>query len=169
MAAKPIERFVKQQIQDQGGWERILERIASGETYTQVAGSLKRPDGAAISFAFFRRLLHQDPQRQDAIVEAKRIRAEAWADEALEKSDAKMLTNVDAARARVQVDTRLRLAGLADRENYGERKADVSLNITVTSLHLDALRQRTVVPSEIAQDLAVQTTKEELPRVRGAA
>ena len=33
MAAKPIERYVKKQIADQGGWPRILERIASGETF----------------------------------------------------------------------------------------------------------------------------------------
>jgi hypothetical protein len=26
MAAKPIERFVKKQIQEQGGWYRIKER-----------------------------------------------------------------------------------------------------------------------------------------------
>jgi len=28
MAAKPIERFVKRQIAEQGGWDRILERSA---------------------------------------------------------------------------------------------------------------------------------------------
>src|SRR2546427_411059 len=42
MAAKPVERFVKKQIADQGGWPRILERIASGETLTAIASTLRR-------------------------------------------------------------------------------------------------------------------------------
>src|SRR5436309_8889522 len=87
MAAKPVERFVKRQIAEQGGWPRILERIASGETYTQLANSLLRPDGLPISFAFFRRLLHQDPTREPLIVEAKRVRAEAWVDAAMKRTE----------------------------------------------------------------------------------
>jgi len=145
MAAKPIERYVKRQIAEQGGWDRILERIASGETYTKIAESLKRPfvDPATgkdhISFAFFRRLLHQDPTREPAIREAKRIRAEAWADDALLKSDATMATQTDVGKARVQIDARLRLAGFADREQFGERKQDVSVQINMADVHLDAL------------------------------
>ena len=144
MAAKPIERFVKKQIADQGGWPRILERIASGETYTKVAESLKRPDGQGISFAFFRRLLHQDPTRAPLIVEAKRIRAEAWADDALLKSDAPMTSQMDVGKARVQIDARLRLAGFADREQFGERKQDVNVTLNMADIHLDSLRHRMV-------------------------
>ena len=150
MAAKPIERFVKRQIQEQGGWPRILERIASGETYSQIARSLKRPDGEGISFAFFRRLLHQDPAREALIREAKRIRAEAWADDALAKSDAPMATQVDVGKARVQIDARLRLAGFADREQYGERK-QVEVAGGVAVWHVDALRHRIV---EVSRPLA---------------
>src|SRR6266550_5511687 len=144
MAAKPIERFVKRQIQEQGGWPRILERLASGETYSQIARSLKRPDGEGISFAFFRRLLHQDPARELLIREAKRIRAEAWADDALAKSDAPMASQVDVGKARVQIDARLRLAGFADREQYGERK-QVEVTGGVAVLQLDALRHRKII------------------------
>src|SRR5439155_24439118 len=63
MAAKPIERFVKRQIQDQGGWPRILERIASGETVADVARSLRKPDGTPPSRNFVSLLLHADPVR----------------------------------------------------------------------------------------------------------
>jgi hypothetical protein len=158
MAAKPIERFVKKQIADQGGWDRILERIASGETYTKIAESLKRPDGHGISFAFFRRLLHQDPERAPRIAEAKRIRAEAWADDALLKSDATMTSQVDVGKARVQIDARLRLAGFADREQFGERKPDVNLTINQPVLHLDALRHRIIESPQPAEVLLLPST-----------
>jgi hypothetical protein len=148
MAAKPIERFVKKQIAEQGGWPKILDRIASGETYTKIAESLKRPDGQGISFAFFRRLLHQDPARNPLIADAKRIRAEAWADDALLKSDASMATQTDVGKARVQIDARLRLAGFADREQFGERKQDVNVTLNVADIHLDSLRHRMVENSK---------------------
>src|SRR5436309_2868554 len=63
VAAKPIERYVKKQIQDQGGWPRILERIASGETVADVSRTLLRPDGKHIDRSFLSRLLHDDPER----------------------------------------------------------------------------------------------------------
>src|SRR2546422_7276750 len=144
MAAKPVERFVKKQIADQGGWPRILERIASGETLTAIASTLRRPDGDAISYGFFRRLLYQDPRRVPELHEAKRVRAEAWADQALAKSDAPMSSQVEVGQARVQIDARLRLAGLADPEPYGESKTGIPDTVNSATLHVDALRHRMV-------------------------
>src|SRR5438093_11167661 len=77
MAAKPIERFVKRQIQDQGGWPRILERIASGETVADVARTLKRPDGQEISRSFFSHMLHADDARSAAVLKARSGGADA--------------------------------------------------------------------------------------------
>src|SRR5437660_836229 len=144
MAAKPIERFVKRQIQEQGGWPRILERIASGESISHVASTFLRPDGVSISFAFFSRLLHQDPEREAPLAEAKRLRAEAWADEALKVSDETIPNRDDIAKAKLRIETRLRLASLADRTQYGESRQDVNVTVNVASLHVDALRHRTL-------------------------
>src|SRR5437773_3270622 len=147
MAAKPIERFVKRQIQDQGGWPRILERIASGETYTQVANSLLRPDGLPISFAFFRRLLHQDPTRESLILEAKRVRAEAWVDAAMKRTEDVPADRDQVAKARIFVDTRFKAASFADREQYGEMKQAVTVSVSIASQHVEALRHRIVEAS----------------------
>src|SRR5437773_4710779 len=144
MAAKPIERFIKKQIQDQGGWPRILERIASGESISHVSSTFQRPDGLPISFAFFSRLLHQDPAREAPLAEAKRLRAEAWADEALKVSDEAVPNRDDIAKAKLRIETRLRLASLADRAQYGESRQDVNVTVNVASLHVDALRHRTI-------------------------
>lgn len=156
MAAKPIERFVKKQIAEQGGWERILERIGSGESISAIAQTFRRPDGDAISFAFFSRLLHQDPAREAPLADAKRLRAEAWADQALAHADNVTPDKDHVAKARVVVDTRLRLAGLADRAQYGEAKQQVNVQVNVEGMHLDALRHRIVEASRpLEQALAV--------------
>src|SRR5881396_1559020 len=169
MAAKPIERFVKRQIADQGGWPHILERIASGETYTQVANSLRRPDGLPISFAFFRRLLHQDPTRESLIIEAKRIRAEAWVDAAMKCTEDVPADRDEVAKARVFVDTRFKAASFADREQYGEAKQGMQISVNVASWHIDALRHRIVEasrPLAEALDGASETGPAELPQAR---
>jgi hypothetical protein len=149
MAAKPIERFVKKQIAEQGGWDRILERIGSGESISAIAQTFLRPDHHPISFAFFSRLLHQDPEREPAIREAKRLRAEAWADRALAVSDTCPADRDAVAKARVQIETRLRLAGLADREQYGERKHEINVQVNTAEVHLDALRHRHVLEPSV--------------------
>src|SRR6266576_5851996 len=81
VAAKPIERYVKRQIQEQGGWPRILERIASGETQLAILKDFTNPKtGVPISPGFFNRLLHQDPERSQAVDAAYRAGASVMVD-----------------------------------------------------------------------------------------
>ena len=141
MAAKPIERFVKRQIEDQGGWPRILERIESGETITRIAHSFLRPDGLPISLSFFSRLLHQDAKRSEQVLPARIKGADALVDQAVDVVDNCAPERDHIAKARQQADTYLRVAALRDRENFGERLAP-TLQINVASLHLDSLRNR---------------------------
>src|SRR6266576_3338949 len=87
MAAKPIERFVKRQIQEQGGWPRILERIASGETVADIARSLRRPDGSPPSRNFFSMLLHADPVRSAQVKALRPEQADALVEQGLHVVD----------------------------------------------------------------------------------
>lgn len=144
MAAKPIERYVKKQIADQGGWPRILERIASGETIAKVSTDLKRPDGQPISRRFLSMLLHADPERSKAVLEARKEGASALVDDALRVVDQAKLDRDGIAQARVQADVRLRVAAMLDRDQYGERKQDVHVQVNVANIHLDALRHRMI-------------------------
>jgi hypothetical protein len=144
MAAKPIERFIKKQIQDQGGWPRILERIASGETVADVSRTLHRPDGQPISRAFLSRLLHADAERSQQVLKARDEGADAMVDEGLHLVDSASQERDAIQKARVQADMRLKVAGLVSRERWGESKQAVTVSVNVASLHVDALRHRVV-------------------------
>ena len=63
-------------------------------------------------------------------------------DEALEIADRPASTAAEAASTRLAVDTRLRLAGIFNREELGESAPKMSVAISVGQLHLDALRER---------------------------
>src|SRR6266550_8549510 len=117
MAAKPIERYVKKQIADQGGWPRILERLSSGETVADISRTILRsPTGPAISRAFFSRLLHHDEERSQAVLKARHEGAAAMVDDALHIADTASLDKDAIQKARVQADLRVKVAGLIDRE-----------------------------------------------------
>lgn len=144
MAAKPIERYVKRQIADQGGWDRILERIASGETVADVARTLLRPDGQHISRAFLSRLLHHDPERSAKVLQARTEGASAMVDDALRIVDTTPMDRDATQHARSRAEVRLRVAGLIDREHWGDRKQDINIQVNTADIHLDALRHRQV-------------------------
>ena len=147
MAAKPIERFVKKQIAEQGGWPRILERIASGETVADVARTLLKPDKTSISRGFFSRLLHDDPERSTAVYKARDEGSDAMVDEGLHLVDTASTDRDSIQKARVRAELRLKVAGLVNRERWGESKQAVSVTVNTASLHVDALRHRIIEAS----------------------
>src|SRR6266566_8401246 len=157
MAAKPIERFVKKQIQEQGGWPRILERIASGETVADVSRTLVRPDGQPISRAFLSRLLHADAERSQAVLKARDEGADAMVDEGLHLVDAASQERDAIQKARVQADMRLKVAGLLNREQWGDNAHGVTITVTAAALHVDALRHRIVEASRPLPGLLAKT------------
>lgn len=160
MAAKPIERFIKRQIQDQGGWPRILERIASGETVADVSRTLLRPDGEPISRAFLSRLLHADAERSQAVLKARDEGADAMVDEGLHLVDSASQERDAIQKARVQADMRLKVAGLVSRERWGESKQAVSVSVNVASLHVEALRHRIVEASRSLTAVELQALRD---------
>lgn len=155
MAAKPIERFVKKQIADQGGWPRILERIASGETVADVARTLLKPDGQAISRNFLSTLLHADPERSASVYKARDEGSDAMVDQGLHLVDSAQADRDSINKAKVQAEMRLKVAGFVNRERWGEAKQAVNVSVNVASLHVDALRHRIVEASKpLAEMLA---------------
>ena len=148
MAAKPIERFVKKQIADQGGWPRILERLASGETVADVSRTLLRPDGLAISRSLLSNMLHADPERSKAVLHARDQGADAMVDEGLHLVDRAPADRDSIQKAKVQADMRLRVAGLVNRERWGDKPMQLTVNqFSHADYHLDALRHRMIEAS----------------------
>lgn len=144
MAAKPIERHVKRQIAEQGGWPRILERIASGETVAAIARTILRPDGVSISRNFLSTLLHADPERSAQAKQAHIEGASAMVDDAIHLVDRAPVDRDSVNKAKVQSETRLKVAGFLDRTNWGEQKQSVNVSVNVNSLHVEALRHRVI-------------------------
>src|SRR5437667_220917 len=159
MAAKPIERFVKRQIHDQGGWPRILERLASGETVADIARSLRKPDGTPPSRNFLSMLLHADPDRSAAV---KHLQAEeqpdAMVDDALHIVDSAPVDRDGNNHAHKRAELRVKVAGFLNRQRWGEqRQAAVNLTVQSAMLHVEALRHRMVEASPpLAEVLAYE-------------
>lgn len=143
MAAKPIERYVRRVLKERGGDDYIVETIASGTSVADIARSILRPDTKQpISRAFLSRVIHSTPELSQRVFQAHKESAGALVDQALDIVDNAPLDRDGIQKARVQSETRLRVAGLKDRENWGERKADVLVQLNVGEMHLNALRHR---------------------------
>jgi hypothetical protein len=78
--------------------------------------------------------------------EARRIGAAALADEALEISDRTAASAAEAASNRLAVDTRKWLAGVLNRDDYGDSPPKVQVALNMGALMLDAFRQTRGLP-----------------------
>lgn len=143
MASTPITREMFAKIEEMGGNDKILERVASGETLTAIAKEL------GVSRGFFSWKINKVPGMKEALEKARKARAEAWADEALEIAD-NVPENPNAiGKAKLRVEQRRWLASVNDPETYGQKKSEV--NISIGALHLDALRK---VQADLAREEA---------------
>lgn len=163
MAAKPIERFVKRQIQEQGGWPRILERIASGETVADVARTVLKPDGQPISRNFLSTLLHADPARSAQVYRARDEGSDAMVDDGLHLVDKAQSDRDSIAKAKVQAEMRLKVAGFISRERWGETKQAVTVTVNAATLHVDALRHRIIEACRPVAALGRESTEGSAP------
>ncbi len=137
MAANPIKQKLLANIEQTGGWEKVFERVASGESQTAIAESLR------VSQGFLSRVIHLDAERVRAFREAKRL----WAITLVERTG-DLVNNVKENRDSIakvrEVAAHNRWeASKWDRELFGEDKGDVNVNVTnIAALHVDALRHR---------------------------
>ncbi len=78
MSGRPVRRRVLADIERLGGWSAVLERIARGETVTEIARSF------TVSRSFFARLLHEDRDRHGLVCQAREAAADAFEREVLQ-------------------------------------------------------------------------------------
>src|SRR2546426_6306062 len=156
MAANPIKQKLLADIEQAGGWEKVFERVASGESQTAIAASF------GVTQGFLSRVIHLDAERVRAFREAKRL----WAITLVEHTG-ELVKNVkenrDAiAKVREQASHAGWEASKWDRDLFGEDKGDVNVNVlNIAQWHIDALRHRTIdaspPPAEALQDRAAAT------------
>ena len=133
MPGRPILRALEKRIEGNGGLEFICAHIAEGMTIARLAEYLEcsRP---LLSF-----WINRTEERKQAVLNARRLKAEKLAEDAMEIADGADESSSSAVnKARLQVDTRKWLAAKLDPEGYGEKSAEI--NISVGDLHLQALK-----------------------------
>lgn len=147
-----------------------VEWVASGKTVLDLAASLS----AATGFDFLResvsRYLHTFPEAEQRLERARRRGAHGLVDQAVEIVDA---TEGEESReaiasAKLRADTRLWVAERWDRDGLGQ-KPSATVNLTINTLHIDALRRRATValdapdtpalPAVDAEDVTIESAE----------
>jgi transposase len=138
----PIETRLMLLIEQRGGFEVILDKIADGVPIKKLAKDY------GVSRPLLSKVLNATPERKVLLAQARLASAASHAEDALLISD-KMRPNKDAAaKARVQIAHRQWLAQSLDRETFG-KQPDTQINANFGDLYLDALRTRTVAPPPV--------------------
>jgi len=137
MASQPFKRAFIRQVKERGGWSVIFDRIAAGETLASIAKDY------GCSRSWLSRLLNEDQQRKALLQVAKQEGAGAHAEEALRIVDEAPVERDALQKARLQVEHRRWMAGVYDREQFGDPTTP-EVQINIGALHLDALRHRII-------------------------
>lgn len=135
MAGFPMRRALEKKIEDLGGIEFVSAHIAQGMTIGRLAEFIEcsRP---MLSF-----WINQTEERKNAVLAARKLKAEKLAEDALDIADSADESSATAVnKARLQVDTRKWMASKLDPEAFGEKQAP-QVNISIGDMHLQALKQ----------------------------
>ena len=146
MAGFPMRRALEKKIEELGGIEFVSAHIAQGMTIGRLAEFIEcsRP---MLSF-----WINQTEDRKNAVLAARKLKAEKLAEDALDIADTADESSATAVnKARLQVDTRKWMASKLDPENFGEKQGP-QVNISIGDMHLQALKQINAEVVEITAD-----------------
>ena len=146
MAGFPMRRALEKKIEELGGIEFVSSHIAEGMTIGRLAEFIEcsRP---MLSF-----WINQTEERKEAVLKARKLKAEKLAEDALDIADTADESSASAInKARLQVDTRKWMASKLDPENFGEKQGP-QVNISIGDMHLQALKQINAETIEISAD-----------------
>lgn len=133
MPGNPIEMKMWSDISKMGGPDAILRRTEEGATMTTLAAEL------GVSRSFLSWNINAIPGMKQKLIDARRARADVYAEQALTIADAVPEDPNAINKAKVKIEVRKWLAGVDNPEQYGQKPAQV--NISIGGLHLDALRR----------------------------
>jgi hypothetical protein len=135
-------RWVSEELE--GGEDRIFEMIAEGDkTMKVIAAGLKSeafPDGVSRGLLYSWIKMGGD-ERRVKFDAAREIRAHGLVEEGLDILDNTIAaTSQDVTLAVARANYRKWLASKQNRDEYDERQQGPLINVSLNSLHLDALR-----------------------------
>jgi hypothetical protein len=132
MAGRPKLRSLKVRIIETGGYESLLDKIASGTSMRRLAEEYQTSPS---QLAF----LLKKPEWNDKFMMAKAIAAGVQVEDAFE--GVKKAIPEDVNVKRLQFEAAMKLASVFDRATFGEQKQQVQVNLSIGDLHLQALKQ----------------------------
>jgi hypothetical protein len=132
MAGRPKLRSLKVRIIETGGYESLLDKIASGTSMRRLAEEYQTSPS---QLAF----LLKKPEWNDKFMTAKAIAAGVQVEDAFEGVKRAMPEDVNVKR--LQFEAAMKLASVFDRATFGEQKQQVQVNLSIGDLHLQALKQ----------------------------
>jgi hypothetical protein len=132
MAGRPKLRSLKVRIIETGGYESLLDKIASGTSMRRLAVEYQTSPS---QLAF----LLKKPEWNDKFMTAKAIAAGVQVEDAFE--GVKKAIPEDVNVKRLQFEAAMKLASVFDRATFGEQKQQVQVNLSIGDLHLQALKQ----------------------------
>ncbi len=163
MPGKPVLRNLNKIVQSQGGDAVLLDLIAEGRTISSIMDEydLHRT-------MFYQWIYSGGDERAAAYAEAKRQAADKHVEDAQDILDGTedgdvpqpVFSPADVALRKARANFRQWLAAHRDPETYGERKVDLEVNVSIGSLHLDALRQHGRMPDAEPVDADFEVEKE---------
>jgi hypothetical protein len=132
MAGRPKLRSLKVRIIETGGYESLLDKIASGTSMRRLAEEYQTSPS---QLAF----LLKKPEWNEKFMMAKAIAAGVQVEDAFEGVKRAMPEDVNVKR--LQFEAAMKLASVFDRATFGEQKQQVQVNLSIGDLHLQALKQ----------------------------
>lgn len=167
MAGSPQKREQRERLD--AAEDEIIELLATTATLNEIASRY------GVSRGVLSRWMEHE-RRADACARARARAADAIAERAVERAQETynraglgFADKVEVAAAKLATDVDRWIAGIWNRDKYGEQRGAVTVNLAV--LHLDALRQPTAAlrPAERAVEALPDVTDVEALPVADAA
>src|SRR5437773_419157 len=119
MAGRMLDRLVKRQISEQGGFPQLCARYASGETVVAMSKTFFWPDGHAIDRSTLSNMIHRwcraAPENQAAWDVAEQDHADSRGERAVHVLEDVPVDRDSIQKAKALSDANFRYAGLRGR------------------------------------------------------
>lgn len=147
LLAALAQRALSELGEDATSLDYVAHYVAAGGMIARLAEDLAAEMKESISRPFLSNTAHGlADNAKERLALARREGAAALVEQTVAIADAAPETSGGAQKAKLQVGVRQFLAERADPEQFGSN-SKVQVSVSLTQLHLDALRQRTVVTS----------------------
>jgi len=124
-----------------GGEDRILDRVASGQTVVSLCAEI------GVSAGRFYDWVNKSEERIAALARAREVSAHSLIEQTADIVD--MATPDDVAVAKLRAENRWRMAKAFNKAQYGDQSG-VTVNLSLGDMALDTLRKR---PASVVIDV----------------